>query len=283
MELQLIRTAGGAAFVLSSVAGALAAPALAGPAFRAELRSEPSRVTAAAPVTLVITVRDRRGAVVRDLPDVHEKPMHLLAVSADLRDFVHLHPERRADGSYRLEHVFPSATLYRLFVDYTPAGAAQVVDRFLLPVAGPARLPVPLREDPWPEKTVDGMRVTLEGADRLRAGNPVVLGFALADARTGEPPADLEPYLGAFAHFVIVSEDGEDFLHAHPIELDEEPAGAVSHAGGHPAHATHGTRTPSARLGAHTVFPRPGLYKVWAQFQRAGTVITVPWVVRVRA
>jgi hypothetical protein len=31
------------------------------------------------------------------------------------------------------------------------------------------------------------------------------------------------------------------------------------------------------------IFPRPGRYKLWVQFQRAGAVITAPFVVEVRA
>ena len=31
----------------------------------------------------------------------------------------------------------------------------------------------------------------------------------------------------------------------------------------------------------HTFFPRAGLYKIWAQFKRAGRIITAPFVLRV--
>ena len=41
------------------------------------------------------------------------------------------------------------------------------------------------------------------------------------------------------------------------------------------------TNTSEAEVSAHTNFPRPGLYKIWAQFRRSGRVITVPFVVRV--
>jgi hypothetical protein len=101
----------------------------------------------------------------------------------------------------------------------------------------------------------------------------------------------LEPYLGALAHFVIVSEDGADFLHAHPMEKTEMPA-AGGHGGGHEAtphahgdkgkpHDAHAPKASASEVSAHTTFPRAGLYKVWAQFQRGGRVSTVPFVVRV--
>lgn len=43
------------------------------------------------------------------------------------------------------------------------------------------------------------------------------------------------------------------------------------------------TKPSASEVAAHTAFPRSGLYKVWAQFQRGGQVITVPFVVNVGA
>ena len=53
-------------------------------------------------------------------------------------------------------------------------------------------------------------------------------------------------------------------------------------ADGHSHSTMEGVTTkPSAsEVAAHTSFPRAGLYKVWAQFQRGGKVITVPFTVR---
>ena len=41
------------------------------------------------------------------------------------------------------------------------------------------------------------------------------------------------------------------------------------------------SKPSSSEVLAHTAFSRPGLYKLWAQFQRNGKVIVVPFVVRV--
>ena len=261
------------------------------PAYRAEFRAEPAEVKAGENVTLVFTVRDAEGKAVRDLPVVHEKPMHLLVISKDLSEFNHLHPEPQADGTYRVAHTFPSGGDYKLYADYTPKGGEQVVDRIPLKVDGNPRPPVALKADSSDTKTVDGLRVTMRPDKELRAGQELMLDFAVADDRTQKPVADLQPYLGALAHFVIVSEDGVDFLHAHPMEKTE--TAAAKHGGGggnHEAkpHAhgdkgeTHDARQASAsQVSAHTTFPRAGLYKVWAQFQRGGRVSTVPFVVRV--
>ena len=236
-------------------------PRVASPAgFQAALLPSRGDVIAGKPVTLAFTVRDAKGNLVRELPHVHEKPMHLLVISKDLRDFFHLHPELQADGSYRVEHTFPSGGDYTLFIDYTPKGAPQVVDRIPLTVKGAPRATAALRADTTSTRTVDGLRVTMTPSKPPRPGEGVVLQFAVVDEKTGRPAADLEPYLGAMAHFVILSEDSKDFLHAHPLE--EKPTG-------------------DGRVSAHTTFPRAGFYKAWVQLQRDGKVITVPFVLNV--
>jgi len=100
------------------------------------------------------------------------------------------------------------------------------------------------------------------------------------------------------AHFVIISEDTTDFLHAHPMTKEEmaemsgghgDMAGMAhddhnakphSHDAGEMKDKAESNESPS-EVAAHTTFPRAGLYKVWAQFQRDNQPITVPFVVRV--
>jgi hypothetical protein len=83
--------------------------------------------------------------------------------------------------------------------------------------------------------------------------------FSLFD-NSDEPITNLQPYLGAMGHLVIISEDGNDFVHAHPVE------GA----------------TTSGPIAFEAHFPRPGIYGGWGQFQRAGVVLTVPFVIEVK-
>jgi hypothetical protein len=229
----------------------------------AELHTTPSPAQAGAPVTLAFTVKDAGGAVVRELAISHEKPMHLLAVSRDLATFQHLHPEPSADGAYRVSTRFPSGGDYVLFADYRAEGSPQVVQRFGLSVAGAGRAPVALVESASATQEADGLRLTLRTDGVLRAGGGgTVLRFDVKDAQTGKPAIDLEPYLGAMAHFVLVSEDTQSLLHAHPLEAVGAGVSAVS---------------------AHTTFPAAGLYKLWVQLQRRGRVVTVPYVLRVQA
>src|SRR5687768_15883741 len=83
--------------------------------FKIDFKSEPGVIQAGQPATLVFTVNDQHGVVIEELQIVHEKPMHLLVVSKDLAEFYHIHPEQSADGSYRVQHVFPNGGEYKLY------------------------------------------------------------------------------------------------------------------------------------------------------------------------
>lgn len=252
---------------------------------QAEFHTEPAEVRTGQPAMLVVTVRDGKGNVVRDMQVIHEKMMHLIVVSVDLNEFAHLHPAQASDGSFRVTHTFEYGGDYRLYADFAPEQAEAVIDKFSLAVNGIPRPSVALVAEPRGATIVekDGLRLTLTIDKPLRSAQETMLNFKLTDARSNMPVTDLQPYLGALAHFVIISQDAADFLHAHPMEKSTT-ARAHEHDGHASESHTHGSSAVSvAEVSAHTKFPRPGLYKVWAQFQRNGRVITAPFVVRVDA
>lgn len=262
-------------------------------AFTVDFKSEPAQIQAGTPVTLSFTVKDKQGATVKDLSIVHEKPMHLLVVSKDLAEFYHIHPEQQADGSYRVSHVFPNGGDYKLYADFTPKEAAQVVERIDVKAAGTERAKVALVPDEKLEKIVDGLKVVMKPSVEIKAGQELMLDLQAFDAKSGKPVTDLQNYLGALAHFVIISEDMKDFVHAHPMSKSEhdemngmkmDDKKSDNHADDGHNHSTMGgvtAKTSQSEVSAHTAFPRAGLYKLWAQFQRGGKVISVPFIVRV--
>ncbi len=260
-------------------------------AFTVDFKSKPAQIEAGKPVMLFFTVKDRTGGLVKDLRVVHEKPMHLLAASKDLAEFYHIHPEQQADGSYCVSHTFPNGGDYKLYADFTPKEATQVVERIDVKVAGAERAKVALVPDQKLEKAVDGLRVVIKPSREIKAGQELTLDFQAFDAKTYKPAADLQNYLGELAHFVIISEDLKDFVHAHPMAKGEKmdgmkvdgqktgdhSAGGHDHSDGEGA----GVKPSQSEVSAHTAFPRAGLYKLWAQFKRGGRVINVPFIVRV--
>lgn len=208
--------------------------------------------------TVRIHIQDEKKEPVQNFEINHEKLLHLIVVSKDLSYFDHIHPEYKGSGEFEIATTFPAGGDYKLIADYVPAGGGKTTRTEWIKVEGASANNVPLKPDREHSKVEDGVQVTLEN-DHPQTGGEVELAFKLADANTQEPITDLEPYLGAVGHVVILSEDTEQYLHVHPV--DEKAKG------------------PEARF--VTSFPGAGIYKIWAQFQRNGQLITVPFVVRV--
>jgi hypothetical protein len=244
-----------------------------------ELKVYGETLTAGQPLRFSFAARQANGASVRFLEYVHERPLHLLVVSEDLTEFEHVHPSLVAGDRYELAHTFKHGGRYRLYADFTAPGAAQRIESFDLTLNGPRPTPTLLQADAVWQKEHAGLQLGLAAAQPLRAGVDVELALTIRHTKTGQPVSDLEPFLGAWAHFVIIDEQQTSFIHAHPLEaLQSEPAAQQVHL--HTA-ATLGPVPVVIRT--LTSFPHPGLYKLWAQFQRSGQVITQPFVLRVGA
>jgi hypothetical protein len=237
-------------------------------AVHAEFHSEPKVVNAGKPSDLVLKIKNFFDETVSTLDIVHEKQIHLMVVSQDLSEFYHIHPEP-SGGVFRVAHTFPHGGIYKLFADYQPPGGSGRIEAFDLKVAGARRAPVPLlapTADGPQTSIVGGVKIVLSATKPLRTGEDIGLAMALCDAKTNAPVQNLQPYLAAWAHIAIVSEDQRDFIHVHPIE-----DAATAPAGSHNPPAIHATAG----------FRKPGLYKMWVQVQRNGQVASVPFVLRV--
>jgi hypothetical protein len=237
-----------------------------------ELETEPAAVIPGRATRLRLTVRDREtGQVVRDFAVVHEKRYHLFVVSRDLEHFDHVHPSQQADGSWVAELTLPRTGSYKVYSDFLPAGGAPQVVAVPLDIAGPAGNPLPLPARLVPDrilkKRVGDMWVTLDQpAPRFVAGREEKLVYRLRDAKTGAPVTGIEPYLGAWGHTVVMSEDTRQFVHAHPVEVVPDGAGA---ARGGPT------------LTFATVLPKAGRYRVWTQMKRNGELSTAVFTIAV--
>ena len=223
------------------------------------------------PVHIRFTVKHpSTRAVVSNLATVHDKPFHLFVISRDMETYDHVHPEAQPDGTYAVDVTLPRAGDYRLFSDFLPLGGSpQVISRGISTAGvkvGLLGLHALIPDTELRKRTGD-LAVTLtlpEGG--LVAGREETLRYQLEDARTGAPVTDLEPYLGAFGHALVISADTMHYVHAHPTELlphvgaDEVPPGGPA-------------------LTFKALLPKPGAYRIWTQIKRRGQVSTVQFTV----
>lgn len=236
-----------------------------------DVRLSVTDARAGTPSRVLITVLDTRtGGPIQDLTRSHGAWMHLIATRGDLGTFAHVHPEPTGrPGELAVEMTFPTGGTYIINTEFRRQGRMNDIhQRQELTVPGAAPLPATVTAGPR-SIVIDGVRVTLDG--QAQAEGRSDLHLTVADAGTGQPLTDLQPYLAAAGHVVIMRADGTTFAHEHAEVTDEQ---------GRPAFAVPGS-TFGPELDVHTEFDGPGMYRIWSQFRLAdGTLITAPFTVR---
>ena len=221
------------------------------------------------PYAFAYSIVDDEGNVLKEFETVHEKIMHFIVVRKDLANFAHVHPEfNTTTGEFTLANLtFPSNGEYRLFADFTPTTSQIGFDGAMLPVtvyydvrAGNLDnyKPQPLG-DSTSVKNVDDYQVTLSTDAELTTGKESLFMFDIK--QVGQPVTDLEQYLGALGHAVILREGDLQFIHTHPAD---DPM-----------------TSQTGNVHFMVPFTEAGRYKVFMQFQHQGEIITTDFVVNV--
>lgn len=209
--------------------------------------------------TLTIQITDHDGQPINDFDMNHEKLLHLIMVNQDLSYFNHIHPQFIGDGKFTINTTFPVGGEYKLFADFIPTGGSSTTISERIHVDGKEPLQVTISADKKLVTDVNDKEIELS-LSSTKPNEDVTLTYNIVDAKTKKGIDNLEPYLGAVGHVVILTADAEQYLHVHP--LDEKSSGPVAEFA--------------------TSFPTSGTYKLWGQFQQDGEVFTVPFVVDVK-
>jgi hypothetical protein len=207
------------------------------------------------PAELAFAVTGSDGRPVTAFDVEHERPLHLVVVRRDAAGFQHLHPVLGSDGVWRVPLTLPAAGVYRAYADFAPTGGPALV--LGLDLFAPGDF-APIGFPPSRVAEVDGYQVRLDG--ELVPGGPSQV-FATVSLN-GAAVTDLEPYLGAFGHLVVLRQSDLAYLHVHP---------AASAPG------------PADRSGPGVAFtaevPTPGGYRLFFDFQHGGVVRTAEFTV----
>jgi hypothetical protein len=176
----------------------------------------------------VFRILDADGVDLRDLEISHERRLHLIVVARSPNaQFLHLHPRQRADGAWTVPVLLPVNGSYRVFADFTTAGERRTLGIDVAGYDGPSLAAEPSSQY---DVALDQRGDRLEFSVR-HAGNPV----------------ELQPYLGAGGHLVVLREGDLAYVHAH-AEEDE--------------------------LAFDVPFPSSGRYRLYLQFKVGGRVQT---------
>jgi hypothetical protein len=195
------------------------------------------------------------GAPMTTYAVVHDKPLHLVVIRRDLSRYQHLHPTMAADGTWSIDLSLGAPGSYRAIADFTAVIGGRPVATTLgtdLTVGGsyaPVALPVPVRQ-----VTTGNFTVSYGGTPGTGSTQPLLATVTGPGGR----PAVLEPYLGAFGHLVVIRQGDVGYVHVHP-----EP------------------RLVDGKVKFWLTAPSPGTYRMFFDFQVAGTVHTAAWTATV--
>ena len=173
----------------------------------------------------------------------HTKEMHLIVVRDDLQYFHHLHPQRDADGVWRVPFTEPAGGIYWRYADFVDTDEKTYTIRFDKQYPGDLGT-YGIAKNTETMKTVDGYRFALETE---KNGSDVSFTYKITDE--AGLPIQVEEYLGARGHSVLISPSG-DFIHAHASDEGENPVFITSDL-------------------------TENFYRAFTQFQIKGKVITV--------
>ena len=214
------------------------------------------------PIRITYKLKNDKGEIVKNFDVVHEKIMHFITVRHDLQYFQHLHPEFNPQtGEFTISATFPTDGPYRLFPDFTPSDE------------NPQKLPVTaardveigdlkkykaesVLQDIQTSKSFQGYDVKFSFPASLKAQGELTYGLNIS--KDGALVTNLQTYLGALGHSVILKEKTLDFIHTHALE----------------------GKGAGPEIAFATTFPKKGVYRIFTQFQHEGKVVTTNYAIQ---
>jgi hypothetical protein len=210
------------------------------------------------PLTFAILGPDAQPVTAFD--DSHEEDMHLIAVRRDLSGFQHVHPDLGPDGVWRVPLALTPGA-WRVFADFTPSSDGE--NRTL---GADVAVPGSFLPDPVPAGSrtaeVDGYTVVLTGELVPGRESPLTLSIS----RDGRPVTDLQPYLAAYGHLVVLRAGDLAYLHVHPAG---EPGS--------------GNLVPGPHIDFRATTPSAGTYRLFLDFRHGDVVRTASFTVTTAA
>jgi hypothetical protein len=257
--------------------------------YTAIITSAEPPIQAGREVTLQIEIKDDRDQHITSFDVVHEKRLHLIAVSDDLGWFTHHHPTLNDNGRFDLTMQFPAGGTYRLFHGFKPTGMPTAIAKADVTVEGERRERMMLKPNVDQPQQVGEYEVEPHGIGPIHAGRETALWFIVK--RNGDPIENLQPHFGERGHLVVISRDLEHFIHAHAAGHRHDDDHHIDHHHGHAddhghqhqnhGHDDHDHDHHAGALGFHVKLPEPGLYRMWVQFKHDDEVHVAAFTVNV--
>lgn len=185
----------------------------------------------------------------QDLVETNTKILHFIAYDSSRNEFNHVHPA--FDGkAWNVELSLPRNGKYFFWAqgqlkdgtEFSTFVNAQITN------GKPELIINPLKDV---RSATDRATTVTLGKAKLKAGVLAMIDFKVT--RDDGQAVHLSPYLGALAHVIAVSPDGDELIHVHPMAGNEPNTGMI-----------------------HASFPAAGDYRIWVQLIDRGELKIIP-------
>lgn len=195
----------------------------------------------------------------------YDKLMHMIVVDESLEYFAHIHPSLDMDKGFLIEHAFPHAGRYHVYVNFVPLG--EKVEQqfgFSLQVGGKELLKKIGFDSEIKSKQFEFFDISWSStlplsANKMSAGQQPIWFTVKKD---GKDFADIHPYLAAFGHLTMVNTKTFAFVHVHPKQSQRLTVDSRS--------------GPTVEFLPMSYYNNiePGDYRMFGQFNLGGKTIT---------
>jgi hypothetical protein len=193
-----------------------------------------------------------------DFTIAHEKRLHLIVARHDLSGYQHLHPAMAGDGTWSIPLTLPQPGIWRAYAEFVPGPAGKTPAPAAVTLAVDLTVPGDYQPIVLPaaaaQTSTDGFAVAYQGTPQDGTTQPVTMRVYSSGALV----TDLQRYLGAYGHLVVLRDGDLAYLHVHPD--DQLIGGAVRF---------------------WFAAPSPGRFRAFFEFQLAGHVHTAEFTIQV--
>jgi hypothetical protein len=159
-----------------------------------------------------------------ELTETYTRKLHVMMVDNSLSDYHHIHPEFNKDSnSFSCSFIPKMQGEYNMWSDFTlQKDSSNPILRNKIEANLDYNIPAVIQHTN--SASADGINIEITPSPPLASGKNSNLQFNVTKAGI---PVKFEPIMGAYAHLVGFSKDGENFIHCHPLNIENNSSGIL--------------------------------------------------------
>lgn len=170
-------------------------------------------------------ISDENGKTVTpdDMNETYTKKLHVMLVDSSLNDYHHVHPEYdKTTGLFTLSFIPQIQGEYSAWSDFTlQKNDSHVILKNKIFSVHDYKIPPVIQHTN--SVVTDNINIGIDTNPPLSAGKNSTLTLKVTN-KSGSM-VKLDPVMGAYAHLVGFSKDGESLIHCHPLNIDPNTNG----------------------------------------------------------